>query len=184
MDTRGTASHFEQFVHEPDVVAQELKDDGVFPNSKLPLLVYRGAVVLPEEEPAAIFEQLFAGHGWSATWRNGIYPYHHYHSTAHEVLGVYSGSAKVQLGGEAGVIQEIHGGDVVIIPAGVAHKNLGSSADFGVVGAYPEGQDWDMNYGRAGERPRADKNIARVRLPKMDPVYGASGPLLENWVGR
>ena len=184
IDTTGEAWHFEQFVRGSDVVAQELKDDGVFPNSKLPLLVYRGAVVLPEEESAGIFEQLFAAHGWSGSWRNGIYPYHHYHSTAHEVLGVYSGSAKVQLGGEAGVTQEIHRGDVVIIPAGVAHKNLGSSADLGVVGAYPEGQDWDMNYGRAGERPRADKSIARVSLPKMDPVYGAAGPLLEKWANR
>jgi hypothetical protein len=64
----------------------------------------------------------------------------------------------VQLGGERGVVQEVHPGDVIIIPAGVAHKNLGPTADFGVVGAYPEGQDWDINYGRPGERPRADNN--------------------------
>jgi uncharacterized protein YjlB len=47
----------------------------------------------------------------------------------------------------------------------VAHKNIESSDDFGVVGAYPEGQDWYMNYGKPGERPKADKNIARLPLP-------------------
>jgi uncharacterized protein YjlB len=79
------------------------------------------------------------------------------------------------------VVLNIHARDVIIIPAGVAHKNLSTSADFGVVGAYPEGQDWDMNYGKPGERPKADLNIERVALPKLDPIYGASGPLLEKW---
>ena len=167
--------------NEPNVLARELKDDGVFPNSKLKLLVYRNAVILPKEDPAATFEQLFAANKWRGSWRDGIYPYHHYHSTAHEVLGVYRGSAKVQLGGELGTVQEIQAGDVIILPAGVAHKRLSSSAEFGVVGAYPEGQDWDMNYGRPGERPATDKNIECVPLPKSDPVYGADGPLLKMW---
>jgi hypothetical protein len=47
-------------INEPDVLAQELKDDGVFPNNKLKLLVYRKAVELPEKDPASIFEQVFA----------------------------------------------------------------------------------------------------------------------------
>jgi uncharacterized protein YjlB len=167
----------------PEVLAQRLKDDGTFPNSSLPLLLYRTSVSLPKNDPAA-FEDLFEAHNWRGSWRNGIYPYHHYHSTSHEVLGVYRGTAKVQLGGDRGVNFDIRAGDVLIIPAGVAHKNLGSSGDFGVVGAYPDGRDWDMNYGRAGERPRADENIARVPLPRLDPVYGAHGPLLERWSGQ
>jgi uncharacterized protein YjlB len=117
----------------------------------------------------------------SGTWRNGIYSYHHYHSTAHEVLGCYRGSAKVQFGGESGIVEELSAGDVVIIPAGVGHKNLGASADFAVVGAYPRGQDYDMNYGKPGERPRADENIARVPLPETDPIFGKDGPLLRHW---
>jgi uncharacterized protein YjlB len=170
--------------HELNVLVQELKDDGIFPNSKYPLLLYRKAVLVPEHDPAAIFEQLFASNGWGGSWRNGIYSYHHYHSTAHEVLGVYRGSAKVQLGGKSGVAQEVQAGDVIIIPAGVAHKNLGSTSDFGAVGAYPEGQDWDLNYGKPGERPKADRNIAAVSLPKMDPVYGVAGPMVEHWAAR
>jgi uncharacterized protein YjlB len=179
-------SQFDQLLHEPDVLAEQLRDDGRFPNSKLPLLLYRQAAVVPEHDPdpAAIFEDLFAANGWRGIWRDGIYPYHHYHSTAHEVLGVYRGSANVQFGGALGIVHEIQRGDVVVIPAGVAHRNLRSSAEFGVVGAYPEGQDWDMNYGRPGERPRADRNIARVALPKLDPVYGDGGPLREKWAMR
>ena len=158
-----------------------LADDGRIPNSRLPVLLYRDAV-RPARDPAAAFETLFAANGWGGSWRNGIYPFHHYHSTAHEVLGVYRGAATVQLGGERGVTQKVSAGDVLIIPAGVAHKNLGATGDFGVVGAYPPGQDWDMNYGRPEERPRTDRNISRVALPRTDPVYGAGGPLTEHWV--
>ena len=159
-----------------------LNDDGTFPNNtKLSLLVYRQTLTLPQRDPAALVEKLFKTNGWSGSWRNGIYSYHHYHSTAHEVLGVYSGSAQVQLGGENGVTLTVRRGDVVIIPAGVAHKNLGASADFRVVGAYPSGQSPDMCYGKAGERPQADDRIADVSLPPLDPVYGAEGPLPEHW---
>jgi uncharacterized protein YjlB len=166
---------------EDAVTSRVLQDDGEIPNSRLPLLIYDGAVNLPSEDPARALESVFEQNGWSGTWRDGIYPYHHYHSTAHEVLGVFSGSAEVQLGGKAGLTRTIRAGDVLVIPAGVGHKNLRSSSDFGVVGAYPEGQDWDMNYGRPGERPKADENIARVPLPASDPVFGTNGPLLQYW---
>ncbi len=174
-------SQLQQLVSEPQVLVWKLEDDGAFPNSRLPLVLYRRALLVPERDLAATFEHLFAVNGWHGSWRDGISRYHHYHSTAHEVLGVYRGSAKVQLGGERGIIQTVDPGDVIIIPAGVAHKNLGSSDDFGVVGAYPEGQDWDMNYGRPGERPRVERNISEVALPNADPIYGAGGPLMEHW---
>ena len=175
---RGT----DQFLNRPDVSAHRLTDDGAIPNNpRLPLLIYHHALRLAEDDPAAAVERIIAANSWAGSWRNGIYPYHHYHSTAHEVLVVTRGSARVQLGGEKGTVQKIHAGDVILIPAGVAHKNLGSSNDFEIVGAYPEGQDWDMNYGKRTERPRTDQNIARVPLPKMDPTYGADGPLLDYW---
>jgi uncharacterized protein YjlB len=168
--------------HPPQAVAYTLLDDGVFPNNaRLPLLVYRQAVTLPAHDPAARFEAIFAARQWGNGWRNGIYPFHHYHSTAHEVLGVFRGHATVQFGGEQGICLSISGGDVVIIPAGVAHKNLGASRDLGVVGAYPRGQQWDICYGKPGERPRADHNIARVPLPSADPVYGTQEPLVTYW---
>src|SRR4051794_36709246 len=77
-------------------------DDGHVPNNpSLPLIVYRG-VLETGRDAAAECEALFAGNDWSAAWRNGIYAHHHYHSTAHEVLGIAAGSVRVRLGGEAG----------------------------------------------------------------------------------
>ena len=161
---------------------QLLKDDDTFPNNgRLPLLIYQGVLALPQSNAAAIVEDLFESNGWNGSWRNGIYGFHHYHSTAHEVLGVYSGSATVQLGGENGVTLEIRRDDVIVIPAGVAHKNLGAGSDFRVVGAYPLGQSPDMCYGKAGERPQADHKIVKVPLPQKDPVFGIGGPLTEHW---
>ena len=173
---------FKDVLQTPRVAAHLLKDDGIYPNNgALPLLAFQGAVVVPGAHPATVFEALFGANRWGASWRNGVYGYHHYHSTAHEVLGVYGGTARVQFGGEQGVVLSVSAGDVVVIPAGVAHKNLGASRDFRVVGAYPVGQRWDLCYGEPDERPRADENIARVALPGADPVYGTTGPLIKHW---
>ena len=79
------------------------RDDGVVPNSAFPLIVYQNALSLPEDDPARAYEQVFAANRWSRSWRNGIYPFHHYHATAHEVLGIAQGSARVCMGGEQGV---------------------------------------------------------------------------------
>jgi uncharacterized protein YjlB len=175
-------ARFSAFVRPPEVLAQTLKDDGVYPNNdKLPLLAFQRALALSEGDPAAVFEALFRANQWVGSWRNGVYGFHHYHSTAHEVLGVYGGTARVQFGGEQGVVLSVSAGDVVVIPAGVAHKNLGASRDLRVVGAYPRGQRWDMCYGEAVERPQADQNIARVPVPDADPIYGTEGPLIEYW---
>jgi uncharacterized protein YjlB len=165
----------------PPVRTYLLRDTGVIPNSRLPLLVYPRAFALPEDDPASWVEQVFQSHGWGGAWRNGIYPYHHYHSTAHEVLGVYCGWATVQFGGEPGIVQRVEAGDGVMIPAGVAHKNLDASPGFAIVGAYPDGQKWDLCYGRMRERPAADHRIAQVPLPKADPIYGRPSPLRELW---
>ena len=43
------------------------------------------------------------------------------------------------------------------------------------------GKTYDMNFGKEGERPRVDENIARVSLPPTDPVFGEDGPLTEYW---
>jgi uncharacterized protein YjlB len=157
------------------------KDDGAIPNNRLHLLLYRGVLPTGGDDPAAKVIQQFAANNWTNSWRNGIYPFHHYHSTSHEVLGVYSGSATVRLGGEQGKDFTVQAGDVIVIPAGVGHKNLGSSGDFGVVGAYPDGRDWDLLRGSPGERPQADRNIASLPIPDNDPVFGPDGPLRSIW---
>jgi len=158
-----------------------LSDDGTFPNNRLPVVLYRQAILLEERDPAAAVEARFRAHGWGGLWRDGIFDYHHYHSTAHEVLGVARGSVRVQLGGPNGEEVELHAGDVVVLPAGTAHKNLGHSANYLIVGGYPPGQSPDMRYGEPGERPDADQAIAVVPLPETDPVRGDGGWLLKLW---
>ena len=155
-------------------------DDGVFPNSRLPVLIYRGVLETPD---AAVFEQMFEANGWSSAWRNGLYSVHHYHSTAHEVLGIYGGRVTARLGGGRGTSVTLVAGDVVVIPAGVAHKNDGASPDFRVVGAYPVGTSPDMQYGKPGERPGTDRNILRVGIPAGDPVRGG-GQIAGLWKAK
>ncbi len=164
----------------PPVTAILFADDGRIPNSRLPLLHYAAAVDAAAASAEAMEVLLMAG-GWPPRWRASIFTYHHYHSTAHEVLGVASGEAWVRMGGATGQDVRIAAGDVVVIPAGVGHCRLNASADFLVVGGYPPGADWDLMRGRDGERPGADRNIAAVPLPKTDPVFGATGPLLDLW---
>ncbi len=116
---------------EPEVISKPLEDDGTFPNNPShSLVLYKKAIKFSEGKGADIIEEIFHGNKWGGSWRNGIYPFHHYHSTAHEVLGIYKGNARVQFGGEEGPIMVVGAGDVVIIPAGVAHKNINSSHDF------------------------------------------------------
>jgi uncharacterized protein YjlB len=155
-----------------------------FPNNdKLPLLLYSGVFDSAESSNlwAEKIEALLSLNKWPGQWRGGVLPRHHYHSIAHEVLGVYNGWALVQFGGEEGPKVRVESGDGVVIPAGVAHKLIRSSADFAVVGGYPVGQSPDMQYGIEGERPDADVRIGNVSFPETDPMYGAEGPMMEYW---
>ena len=160
-----------------DVEAYRFADDGRFPNSALPVLVYRQA--LPPD-PAAM-ERVFAAHDWSNGWRDGIFDYRHFHSTAHEVLGIAAGAVRVAFGGPSGQEVTVRAGDVVAIPAGVAHRNMGQSADLLVVGAYPGGSGYDIRRGDPAEHAAAVRAIAAVPLPKSDPVLGHDGGLRRRW---
>lgn len=155
-------------------------DDGAIPNSRLPLLVYRKAV---PPDPAAI-EQIFTANRWPAAWRDSVHPFHHFHSDAHEVLGVASGHAKVRFGGPSGDVLEVSAGDVVVVPAGVGHCNEGKSADLLIVGAYPDNTARrDLRRGERSEHDEVVRNVAAVKLPAADPVSGAGGPLVRIWGG-
>jgi uncharacterized protein YjlB len=159
------------------------KDDGVIPNNgKLPMLLYKGVVRLDgEADPAAVFEELFQASGWGDSWRNGIYPYVHYHSRIHEVLGIARGHARVRFGGDDGKEIEVKAGDVAVLPAGTGHHCLKASKDFLVVGAYPPAGTYDECTGKPDEHARALKTIPKVAKPKADPVFGRGGPLAELW---
>lgn len=139
-----------------------------FPNSRLPVLLYRAA--LPPD--AAAMEQTFAVSGWGNGWRNGIYCFHHFHSVAHEVLGIAAGRVTVRFGGPAGVDAELTAGDVVVIPSGVAHFNAGDDGNLLVVGAYPGGARYDTLRGNAGEYVDAAQRSAAVPVPERGPLLG------------
>src|ERR1044071_6768864 len=149
-------------------------DDGTVPNNRgLPLVLYRSA--LPESsDPACACEEMFARNGWPDAWRNGIYAHHHYHSTAHEVLGIAAGSARVRLGGGSGQSVELRAGDVVVIPAGVAHKRESATSDLLVIGSYPHGQSPDHCRAEPGIHDAAIGRIARGPLPGAEPATGGA----------
>ncbi|EJC70851.1 uncharacterized protein containing double-stranded beta helix domain [Rhizobium leguminosarum bv. viciae WSM1455] len=146
-------------------------------NSKLAVLLYRGA--LSAAAGSKSFEDLFASNGWTGIWRNGIFTYDHYHSGAHEVLGIAGGTAKLLLGGPEGKEIDVAAGDCLILPAGTGHRNLGASADFSVVGGYPPGQHADILTSAPSEEQLL--TIAELSIPSSDPIEGADGYLVRAW---
>ncbi|KZZ82596.1 MULTISPECIES: cupin domain-containing protein [Bacillaceae] len=166
-------NHFENRIE-----TLHFKRSGMIPNHpSFPVLLYKGPIL----EHASRIEELFNRNNWLNSWRNGIFPYHHYHSNSHEVLGVISGYAEVRIGGEDGQDIMIQTGDVIVLPAGTGHKKLSSSADFKVAGAYPEGMNPDQ-YSESD--PLLQETIACIQsvpIPVQDPVTGGIGPLHSHW---
>ena len=158
-------------------------DDGRIPNNPvLPFVLYRGGIDLTgTPDPEIVIEKAFAANGWVDMWRNGIFPYVHYHSMIHEVMGVARGRAFVRFGGENGEVFEIAPGDVVVLPAGTGHQCLNQSADLVVIGAYPRGGTYNLCRATKAEHRRALATIANVPLPDSDPAFGPKGPLLTLW---
>jgi uncharacterized protein YjlB len=165
----------------PDMLL--LDRDGWIPNSAYPVLIWRNAIATVSADPADAFETRFATHGWTNSWRDGIYDYHHFHSTAHEVLGFARGRVHVQLGGPHGPVHAMGPGDVIAIPAGVGHCNVGSSEDLLVVGAYGDGRDFDICREDA-DPARVRTNLATLPAPSTDPLDGGNGALITQWLKR
>ncbi len=161
------------------------KDDGAVPNNpRLPMLVYKNALDLSaSRDPEGDIEKLFAAHGWGhGGWRNGIYPFAHYHSMIHEVLGIARGSARVRFGGDNGEILEVHPGDVAVLPAGTGHQRLSDSGGLVVIGGYPATGTYDLCRGdKPSDRDKALAAIPMVPLPASDPVGGSKGALTSLW---
>jgi uncharacterized protein YjlB len=117
---------------------------------------------------------LFAEYGWGGSWVNGVFPFHHFHSTSHEALAVVAGRATLELGGPQGAAFDVAAGDVLVLPAGTGHRRASSGDGFTVVGAYPAGQeDYDLLRGDdPAEVEAARQRIAALGAPPQDPVGG------------
>jgi uncharacterized protein YjlB len=136
---------------------------GTIPNGRFPVLIYRDVDVSDAKA-------LFAGHGWGGAWVNGVFDFHHFHSSSHEALAVVSGSARLELGGPQGESFDVSAGDVLVLPAGTGHRRASADGGFRVVGAYPRGQE-DYDLLRAADEG-ALKRIAALGPPDSDPVGG------------
>jgi len=164
-------------------VTHRFADDGLIPNNPaLPFVLYRGCIdLVGSPDPEDVIEATFAENGWGNMWRNGIYPYPHYHSMIHEVMGVARGRATVRFGGERGQEIEVVPGDVVILPAGTGHQCLKQTPTLVVIGAYPPTGKYNLCRGSKSDHTKALATIPKVPKPGSDPVFGKAGPLMTLW---
>ena len=157
----------------------QLSRNGWMPNNeRLPVLLYRRAFEVTGDVGGRM-EERFKRNGWPAQWRNGVYDFHHYHSTAHEVLGFAGGRARLMLGGEGGHEITVEAGDVAVLPTGTGHCRLEADSRFLVIGAYPVEQHWDIC--RVPPSADAMERMRELKFPKNDPVKGESGELVSAW---
>ncbi len=110
------------------------------PNSALPVLLYRSVLAANAAEKPKLFRERFKENGWTGLWTDTIYDCTHFHSNAHEVLGIAEGNGSVRLGGENGSLLRLQAGDMLILPAGVGHRRVGDDDGLKVIGGYPRGQ--------------------------------------------
>jgi uncharacterized protein YjlB len=166
---------------EPEAIM--FADDGFVPNNpRLPFVIYRGAIdLIGLVNPEDAIERRFRDNGWGECWRNGIYPYIHYHSMIHEGMGIARGKARVRFGGNKGREIELAQGDVAVLPAGTGHQCLSHSIDLMVIGAYPRTGRYDLCRDNKADHDKAVLSIPQVPLPDSDPVFGRQGPLLRLW---
>jgi len=170
---------------EPREIAMEIlytgKPQGGVPNSRLPVIIYHHVIPPGAVDNASYLEHIFQTNVWLPQWRYTVYPYTHFHSNTHEALGVFAGSAKLQLGGENGKIIDVQIGDVVVIPAGVGHKQISANDDFMMVGAYPDKTQADLCHDEPAKLAVRLRTVSKVPLPVSDPVTGHSEGLMREW---
>ena len=154
-------------------------DDGRIPNNpKLPLVLYRGGIDLAgSPDPEKLIEKTFAANGWGNMWRNGIYPYVHYHSMIHEVMGIARGRATVRFGGEKG--EEIESRPATSSSCRPAPGTSASRTAPTLWSSAPIRRAANTISAAAARpsTPRRSPPSAKCRCPPTDPVFGAQGPL-------
>ena len=152
--------------------------NGRVPNSRLPVLVYRDIWKSPE------MENRMRANNWYPSWHSpiGMYPQHHFHSQAHELIAVESGEITALLGGHDGREATLRAGDVVVLPAGTGHFGVSITDDLFVTGAFPAGFGvLDFRLGFPEEYDELREVSRRVPIPARDPFFGVGGPLPSLW---
>jgi uncharacterized protein YjlB len=136
------------------------------------VLIYRDVDGVANGPDAA--RRLFGAHGWGGSWVDGVFAFHHFHSTSHEALAVVAGAATLELGGPQGEAFDVAAGDVLVLPAGTGHRRATARDGFTVVGAYPAGQEnYDLLRGDdPDEVAAARERIVALGAPRADPVGG------------
>jgi uncharacterized protein YjlB len=89
------------------------------------VLIFRGVLAPQASKKALRFRHAFQKSGWTGLWSDTIYDYTHFHSNAHEVLGIAEGKVTLKLGGEEGRLFRLKAGDMLVLPAGVGHRRVG-----------------------------------------------------------
>ncbi len=154
-------------------------DDGFTPNNHWPVLLYKKAFT--STNCSEELERIFQKNNWTNNWRDVVMSVDHYHSTTHEVLGIGRGSVDLFIGGENGQTLKCKVGDVLVLPAGVAHREIAGSPDYLVVGGYPDGMDWDMIYCEKEKYASAKTQIEALSIPSTDPLFGSQNGLPTIW---
>ena len=148
-----------------------LVDDGTFPNNdQYPTLLLKSVFDGTQAEGV---RRITNDGKWTPPWAWGIFEYHHYHSRAWELLLCVRGEASVQLGGSTGPTVSISRGDSVLIPPGVAHKQLNANGGFTLLGAYPT-QDFDGSIDTLTGLPTSEQRdrIKACFVPLTEPITG------------
>lgn len=160
-----------------------LPPNGWVPNHRvLPVIVYRRALSPDTADAASLadaFDARFSANGWPPQWRDSVFDYHHFHSTAHEVLAVFAGRAELILGGPGGHVLRVSAGDALLLPAGTGHCLASRDDGFQVSAGYPAGQQWDIR--REALTPQEASVMEALPFPRSDPLCGDCGPLIEHW---
>jgi uncharacterized protein YjlB len=148
-----------------------LKTDDWIPNNpRRPVLIYRNAADFDLPDIGTTLEGMFERNGWRSLGRGNIHRDFHYHSTAHEVIGIASGSAILGIGGKHSPRLAVDAGDVLVLPAGTGHARIRDSSDFSVVTACPDGQEPD--FCREMASLEIVSAITDLPYPPSDPVVG------------
>ncbi len=152
------------------------------PNNLLPLVFWRGRLAAGQRSGDAACA-LFQQNGWQGTWVYSVYPFWHFHTRGHEVLACVSGSARIGLGGDQGIVADVEAGDVCVIPAGVGHRRFAASADFQMAGGYPPSQQGDIVRPGDVDVDDAMRAIGGLDLPATDPISGRDDGVVAIWRG-